>query len=136
MPSISSVAIPAVALTRPAGGGAGFATLNIGRQLVKMGVEVDIEYPIQARVQHRQDRQNRIIEETEPIGHGGPAMTEWTVSITDRNPHLTYTTATVAQTERDKSIGDPRGNGDSGICGLPTERLGTGTTGGGAWGEL
>ena len=26
----------------PAGGGAGFATLNIGRELVQMGVKVDV----------------------------------------------------------------------------------------------
>ncbi len=31
-----------------------------------------------------------------------------TTSIVDLNPHLTYATANVAQTERDKSIGDPR----------------------------
>ena len=29
-------------------------------------------------------------------------------SIADLNPHLTYASATVAQTERDKSVGDPR----------------------------
>lgn len=32
-----------------------------------------------------------------------------TLGIVDLNPHLTYATATVAQTERDKSLGDPRG---------------------------
>lgn len=31
------------------------------------------------------------------------------VAISDINPHLDYTQATVVQTERDKSIGDPRG---------------------------
>jgi YVTN family beta-propeller protein len=30
-------------------------------------------------------------------------------SVVDLNPHLTYSTPTVVQTERDKSIGDPRG---------------------------
>ena len=29
--------------------------------------------------------------------------------IVDLNPHLTYTSSTIAQSERDKSIGDPRG---------------------------
>jgi YVTN family beta-propeller protein len=32
-----------------------------------------------------------------------------TVGIGDLNPHLTYTTSTIPQSERDKSVGDPRG---------------------------
>ncbi len=36
-----------------------------------------------------------------------PSQTD-TTRIIDLNPHLTYTVATVPQTERDKSIGDPR----------------------------
>jgi len=38
-----------------------------------------------------------------------------TNAIVDLNPHLTYTSATVAQSQRDESIGDPRGIAWNGV---------------------
>jgi YVTN family beta-propeller protein len=39
------------------------------------------------------------------VNPSGPS----TVGVGDLNPHLTYTTPTIPQTERNKSLGDPRG---------------------------